>query len=309
MYLLIPVSYWLSLAVGVLATGFSVRIFIIQHDCGHGSFFKSKRANNLTGCACSLFTFIPYFYWRKQHALHHGSNGNLDKRGYGDMTVWTVKEYLQLSRFDRLKYRLYRNPFVFLILGPASFHLITNRLVRDWKFSTRGERLNVHLTNLVIAGMITGFGLWIGFGKVLMIIVPIFWMAGGAGIWLFYIQHQFEHTYWKRGAEWNYQNAALQGSSYFKLPRLLQYFTGNIGFHHVHHLKVNVPNYRLQQVFKTTPELQDVHTVTILSSIRSMFLSVWDEEKERLVSFRNVARSYGTSIHHGNTGGNRDGLK
>jgi acyl-lipid omega-6 desaturase (Delta-12 desaturase) len=289
MYLLINVSYWLTLGLGILAAGFMVRIFIIQHDCGHGSFFRSRKANNRVGRFCSFFTMVPYYYWRRQHALHHATSGNLDRRGFGDMNIYTVGEYLKLNRFERFKYRAYRNPLVFLLLGPLALFLITNRFVFDRVQTSQRERRNVWITDAAFVLTLVAFGLWIGFINTLLIAIPVLYMAGGAGIWLFYIQHQFEHTYWKRSAEWNFAYAAMQGSSYFKLPKVLQWFTGNIGFHHIHHLKDTVPNYRLPELYKEVPEFRDVYTVTLLSSLKTMFLSVWDEERERLVSFREIS--------------------
>jgi acyl-lipid omega-6 desaturase (Delta-12 desaturase) len=292
MYLSLAVSVWLTLGLGVLAGGFMVRIFIIQHDCGHGSFFRSRKANNRVGRFCSVLTMVPYYYWRRQHALHHASSGNLDHRGHGDMEIYTVDEYLKLSRRERFYYRAYRNPLVFLLLGPLVLLFIFNRLPLDRRQSTKAQRRNVHMTNLTMAGLFLALGFTIGFGHLLLIALPVLYVAGGAGIWLFYIQHQFEHTYWKRGAEWNAARAAMQGSSFYKLPRVLQWFTGNIGFHHIHHLRETIPNYRLPRLFREDPEFQDVYTVTVGSSLKTMFLSVWDEKQERLISFREMARRY-----------------
>jgi acyl-lipid omega-6 desaturase (Delta-12 desaturase) len=288
---LLPVSYPLVLALAVVAAGLLVRIFIIQHDCGHGSFFKSRKANDRMGYVCSLLTMVPYTYWKRQHQLHHATSGNLDRRGYGDMDICTVEEYRQLSPRERFRYRAYRNPLVFLLIGPLVMYLYQNRFPFDKAQSTRKQRRNVYLTDAVVAGALLAAGLGIGFWNLLLILGPVVYMAAGAGIWLFYIQHQFEHTYWKRGAEWNSRNAALQGSSFYRLPRVLQWFTGNIGFHHIHHLYDATPNYRLPQLARLHPEYQDVYTVTLWSSLKTAFLSVWDEEQERLVSFREIKRS------------------
>ncbi|MFC2150218.1 fatty acid desaturase, partial [Calditrichota bacterium] len=229
MYLSLSISYSLTLALSVLGAGFFVRIFIIQHDCGHGSFFKSNKTNHTLGLVCSMFTLIPYYYWRKQHAIHHATTGDLDRRGHGDITVHTIEEYLQLSKFDRLKYRLYRNPFILLVLGPIYFVLLDNRMVLDRKLTTSGERANVHLTNLMILGAYIAISYFAGWLEVLLIATPILWLASSVGIWLFYVQHQFDDTYWRRTPSWKLKDAALQGSSYLKLPRLIQWFTGNIG--------------------------------------------------------------------------------
>lgn len=292
MYALLPVSYPLVLLLSVIAAGFLVRIFVIQHDCGHGSFFRSRKSNDRLGQLCSLFTVVPYYYWRRQHALHHATSGNLDRRGHGDMDIYTVREYLQLSRWQRFRYRAYRSPLVFLLIGPPVLFLWVNRLAFDKEQSTQRQRRNVHTTNLTVAGLFLALGLWIGFGKLLLIAGPVLYIAGGAGIWLFYIQHQFEHTYWKHGAEWNSTLAAMQGSSFYKLPKVLQWFTGNIGFHHVHHLNESTPNYRLPQIYEQHPEYHDVYTVTLWSSLKTAFLSVWDEQQARLISFRELRIKY-----------------
>jgi omega-6 fatty acid desaturase (delta-12 desaturase) len=291
MYLAMPVSYGLVLLLSVVAGGFLIRIFIIQHDCGHGSFLKTRKANDRLGYVCSLFTMVAYHYWKREHALHHATSGNLDKRGYGDMDIYTVAEYLQLSRWQRFCYRAYRNPLVFLVFGPLVVFLYQNRIAFDKKQTTKRQRRNIRNTNLTAAALILTLGLWIGFGKLLLIGGPVLYIAYGAGIWLFYIQHQFEHTYWKRGAEWNSKHAALQGSSFYKLPKILQWFTGNIGFHHIHHLNESTPNYGLPQIYEHDPELQDIYTVTLWSSLKTAFLSVWDEQQERLISFRELRKS------------------
>ncbi len=291
MFLSLSVSYWITLALGILGGGFVVRIFIIQHDCGHGSFFMSRQWNNRVGRMCSLFTMIPYYYWRRQHALHHSTSGNLDHRGFGDVSTRTVAEYQRMTKFERFKYRAYRNPFVFLGLGPLALYLITNRFVFDKVQTSKRERRNVHVTNLTVAVMFLLLGLWIGFGKLFLIAAPVLYVAAAAGIWLFYIQHQFDPAYWKRQPEWDNTASAAEGSSYFKLPKVLQWFTGSIGFHHVHHLQERIPNYRLQQVYDETPELQHAYTLTIRTSLKTMFLGLWDEEHERLVSFREVGRA------------------
>ena len=279
-----------TLLLGVLAAGFMLRIFVIQHDCGHGSFFRSRKANNRVGRFCSLFTLVPYYYWRRQHALHHATSGNLDRRGYGDVALCTVGEYRSKSKWRRFTYRFYRHPLVFLVLGPAALFLITNRLAFDRKQSSKRDRRNVYVTDLTVGVIFLALGLWIGFGKLFMIAVPVAFMAGHSGIWLFYVQHQFEHAYWKREPEWNFFSSAMQGSSYLKLPKILQWFTGNIGYHHIHHLKETIPNYRLQQCYDETPDYHHVTVITLRSSIRTTFLSVWDEEQNRLISFRELAR-------------------
>jgi len=281
-----------TLLLSMLAGGFVLRIFIIQHDCGHGSFFESRRLNDLVGFLCSAVTLIPYLYWRKQHALHHASNGALDHRGHGDMDTITVREYLALSKWQRFKYRFYRNPFVFLLLGPIFFILVVNRCVLDRKKTTAKERRNVYITNAFVAIMFSLAFYALGFEPVLKIALPMFFFAAAGGIWLFYIQHQFEHTYWKWDDEWSYVAAAMQGSSFYKLPKLLQWLTGNIGFHHIHHLNPSVPNYNLELCHDQNPQFQKVVTITLWESLQTMFLSVWDETQNRLISFREL-RSLG----------------
>jgi omega-6 fatty acid desaturase (delta-12 desaturase) len=287
-YIALPISYWLTLAAAFTAGGFMVRVFIIQHDCGHYSFFKSPRVNDVTGWLMSLITLVPYLYWRKQHALHHVTTGNLDRRGHGYMTLYTIDEYKALSSLSRLQYRLYRNPFIFVLLGPIFLKLINDRTTRDKELPSEAEKLNVHITNLLIAALVAAGGIWIGFGSLFLILAPTYWFASAAGIWLFFVQHHFDPAYWKRNESWSLNEAALEGSTYLKLPKVLQWFTGNIGFHHIHHLKINVPNYRLQQAFEASPEYQKVHTLTLRSSLKTMFLSLWDEDHGRLISFREV---------------------
>lgn len=285
-------SYWITLGLSVLAAGFMVRVFIIQHDCGHGSFFFSRKLNERVGYFCSVFTMVPYYFWRRAHALHHASNGNLDRRGIGDMDIFTVDEYLALSKFDRLRYRFYRHPVVFLLFGPLALFFYMNRHCPNAKQYSKRDRRNVHMTNLTVVGMLALIGVLIGFRELLLIAGPVLFIASGLGIWLFYIQHQFEHTYWKPEAEWDFTRAAMQGSSFYKLPRLLQWFTGNIGYHHIHHLRPSIPNYELERCYKENPAFHDVYKVSLFASLKSMFLSVWDESEQRLISFRYLKRKY-----------------
>ena len=283
MYLSLGVSYWLTLLLSVPAGGLLTRIFILFHDCGHGSFFKSQRANNILGIICGLCVFTPYYQWRFEHAVHHATSGDLDRRGVGDIYTLTVREYLELSRWDRLKYRLYRSPVVMLGIGPWYTFLISQRFVNP--ISRRRERLSVYFSNLAIVVILLVMWATIGVPAYLMIQLPVAFFAGLGGIWMFYIQHQFEGTYWAEHEEWDYATAALRGSSYFKLPKVLQWFTGNIGFHHIHHLSSRIPNYALQRCMMENPEFMDVTTITLWSSIQSLRLNLWDENQRQLVSF------------------------
>ncbi len=292
MYYSLRISYWLTLALAVVNAGFVMRLFIIQHDCGHNSFFGSKKANNFLGSILGVLTLTPYHHWRGQHARHHANSGDLDFRGFGDVDTVTVNEYQAMSPWARFRYRFYRNPFVMFVLGPAFLFLISHRLPLNIKKSAKTERMSVHLTNLALALIVVGMGFWIGFKEFFMIQVPITMIAAIVGVYLFYVQHQFEDTYWRWHKHWDYKDAALQGCSYFKLPRVLQWFSGNIGFHHVHHLSPRIPNYMLEQAHKENPLFQNVETLTIRSSIKAIFLDLWDEQHNKLISFREYRRRY-----------------
>jgi omega-6 fatty acid desaturase (delta-12 desaturase) len=283
MYRSLEISYWLTLALAVPVAGLLVRIFIILHDCGHSSYFTSAKANDWVGTLCGFLTFTPYLQWRRHHAIHHASSGDLDRRGVGDVLTLTVKEYLALPWWKRLGYRLYRNPFVMLVLGSLFIFVIAHRFVSSK--SGRRERFNVHLTNLALLAMFLVLGWAIGFEAVLLVHVPLLVISCVAGVWMFYVQHQFEDTYWERHPEWQYALAALKGSSYYKLPRVLQWFTGNIGFHHIHHLSPKIPNYNLQKCMDENPVFHHVTVVTFWESLKTMSLKLWDEEQEKLVGF------------------------
>lgn len=292
MYLSLSYSYWATLGLSLLASGFTIRLFIIQHDCGHMSFFPSRKWNDRLGYFCSFFTVVPYYYWKRQHAMHHSTNGNLDHRGHGDLDVKTVKEYLELSKHDRLMYRIYRNPIAFILGGPIVLFFKINRFVSDPTQYSKRDKRNVWITDITIVAMFAIFMWWIGVGPFLKIFLPVLYVSSSAGIWLFYIQHQFEHTYWKPDQEWNFVRAAMQGSSYYELPKVIQWFTGNIGYHHIHHLTPGIPNYRLEQIYNENPEFRDVYKVTLKSSLKTAFLSVWDEHQQRLISFKELNAKY-----------------
>lgn len=283
MYVSLSYSYLLTLLLAFPAAGFIIRTFIIQHDCGHGSFFASSRANDFVGTICSFISVIPYHQWRHEHSIHHATSGNLSRRGIGDVNTITVKEYLARSRWEKFCYAAYRNPFVMFVLGPIYVFGIASRFVGP--NSGRREARSVYLTNLAILIQIVGWSMVIGWRSVALIYIPVFIISGGAGIWLFYVQHQFEQSYWRESSEWDYATSALHGSSYYKLPAILQWFTGNIGFHHIHHLSPRIPNYMLQRCHDETPLFRNVTTFGIIRSLRCASLRLWDEERRRMVGF------------------------
>jgi omega-6 fatty acid desaturase (delta-12 desaturase) len=284
MYRSTAISWWLTLPLAVMAAGLLVRIFIIFHDCGHGSFFKSRTANSVTGFFAGLLTFTPFYHWRWEHATHHGTSGDLDRRGSGDIWTLTVEEYLRSSRWRRFAYRLARNPIVLFLLAPLYVFIISQRFPSP--LAQPRERRSVHWMNAAILAMVVTLAVLMGVKQYLLIQLLVTAVSGGAGIWLFYVQHQFESVYWERGAAWNYTAAALQGSSFYKLPRILQWFSGNIGFHHIHHLNPRIPNYNLQRCHDAEPLFRQVKPLTLCASLRSLQLRLWDEARKTLVSFR-----------------------
>ncbi len=282
-YRSLAVSLWLTLPLVLLAGGFLVRVFIIFHDCSHGSFFKSPRANALLGSLMGVLCFTPFFRWRWEHSLHHASAGDLDRRGIGDVWTMTVQEYLAASRWKRFAYRLARNPVVLFVIAPLVLFLVIERLPTGKE--GKRERWSVYGTNVALALMVSAMSWAIGWKAYLLLQITAVMVAGSAGVWLFYVQHQFEGVYWERGGEWDYEKAALQGSSYYKLPRLLQWFSGNIGFHHIHHLSPRIPNYHLERCHRSEPLFQGVKPVTLLSSIKCLNFRLWDERTRRLVGY------------------------
>jgi len=285
MYASLRVSYWITLLLAVPTAFMLIRLFIIQHDCGHGSFFKSSRAADRIGGLLGILTLTPYTYWKRTHAMHHASSGNLDYRGFGDIDTLTVREYLAKTRSQRLKYRLYRHPLVLFVIGPSFHFMLMHRLPgiapREW----RRERNSILLTDAGLAAFIVGMGLIIGFKAFFLVHLPLMALSSSLGVWMFYVQHQFEPTYWEHDEDWSYDAAALEGSSHYALPRLLQWLTGNIGLHHVHHLNARIPNYRLQRVLDDVPELQNVTRITLWQSLRCASLALWDERTRTLVPF------------------------
>lgn len=283
MYLSLSVSWWLVVPLAILAGGFLVRAFIIFHDCGHGSFFKSSKANHIWGAITGVLTFTPYYHWRWEHSIHHSSSGDLDRRGTGDVWTLTVQEYLESSRWKRFAYRLNRNPIILFVIAPIILFVFWQRIPKP-KAGLR-ERLSVYWTNLglglIAAGLIWAFG-WKAYLIIQLIVLMV---AGSTGVWLFYVQHQFEGVYWERGENWDYATAALKGSSFYKLPKLLQWFSGNIGFHHIHHLSPRIPNYHLEKCHDAEPLFQTVKPVTLFASFKSFTFRLWDEQRRKLVGY------------------------
>jgi acyl-lipid omega-6 desaturase (Delta-12 desaturase) len=283
MYLALGVSYLLVLLISIPAAGFLVRTFIIFHDCSHGSFLPSKRANAWMGVVLGLLVYSPFLRWRHDHAIHHATSGDLDRRGGGDVRTLTVTEYNALPGRSRLGYRLFRNPLVMFGIGPIFALLIGPRLVaRD---ARPRMRRSVIWTNIALAVCVAGLCLLMGWKAFLLVQAPTVMLAGSAGIWLFYVQHQFEDAYWEGTSEWTYADAALRGSSYLKLPRMLQFFSGNIGLHHVHHLNARIPNYNLQRAHDESSIFDGVPVLTLRDGLHSVRLKLWDEDSGRLVTF------------------------
>jgi omega-6 fatty acid desaturase (delta-12 desaturase) len=289
MYLSLSYSYWITLALAIPTAGMMVRIFIIQHDCGHGSFFTSRKANDRLGMACGVLTLTPYYQWRKSHAVHHATAGNLTKRDIHDVYTMTVKEYDALPPLSKLRYRAYRNPITLFLIIPMTLFVVLYRF--PGPLSRRKERMSVIFNDVILLALVVALSLLIGFREFLLIQLPVVFLATTVGTWLFFVQHQFEDTYWAENDEWDYAAAALQGSSFYRLPKLLQWFTGNIGFHHIHHLSPRIPNYMLEACHKNNPELQDVPTLTLASSLKSVNLALWDEDTKKLVSYRQAKQN------------------
>lgn len=287
-YQSLEISYALTFLFCVIAAGFLVRIFIIFHDCCHYSFFKNRKANDIVGTITGVMTLFPYRQWQHDHSVHHATSSNLDKRGTGDIWMLTVDEYLEASTMTKIKYRLYRNPFVMFVLGPIYKFMIQNRFNR--KGARKKERLNTYLTNLLLVGLIVGLSYLLGWQSFLVIQGTIFMVSGAAGIWLFYVQHTFEDSYFEVDEHWEYVRAAVEGSSFYKLPKPLQWVTGNIGYHHVHHLSPRIPNYKLEEAHVSTPPLQNVPTVTLKTSIESLKFHLWDEENKNFIGFRELKK-------------------
>lgn len=287
-------GFWPAFALAVPAAALLVRLFMIQHDCGHGSFFRARWANNLVGRVLGVITLTPYAFWRRRHAVHHATSGNLDRRGTGDITTLTVREYLALPRWRRFMYRVYRHPLVLFGIGPSFLFLISHRIPTGNPFRGAARSwLSVLGTNAAIAALIVPVVLLVGVGPFVVAYTPVFLAAASIGVWLFYVQHQFDDVYWAPAQSWKFHDAAIEGCSFYDLPRVLHWVTANIGFHHIHHLSSKIPNYRLRDCFEQNAELRRAKRLTLISSLRCARLAVWDEERRELIAFRQIRRNTG----------------
>ncbi len=288
MYRSLEIGYWLTLLLAVPTAGFMVRIFIIFHDCCHGSFFKSIKANDRLGLALGVIVWTPFYQWKHSHAVHHATAGDLDRRGTGDVYTMTVEEYLAAPWYGKLGYRIMRNPLILLTIGSVIVFVLTHRF---WEGNAgKRERSSVIWTNIALAAVVAWLVIEIGWAAFVLVELPILFIACGAGVWLFYVQHNFDATYWARHSNWDFFLAGMEGSSFYKLPKVLQWFTGNIGFHHIHHLSPKIPNYKLEACHNENPAFQ-VKPLTIRRSLKSLMFRLWDE-KENTLAYWNVLKKY-----------------
>lgn len=284
----VPISYWLTLLLAIPTAGFMVRTFIIFHDCGHGSFFHSQKANDVLGIITGILTFTPYYRWRHDHAIHHATASDLDRRGVGDVKTWTVKEYLVAPWWKKIAYRIMRNPLLMFTVGSFLVFTVVERFPKPGY--AKRERESVWWTNFALAGLIGLLSWLLGWRTVLLVQVPVMFLGASAGVWLFYVQHNFDPTYWERHKKWEFVKAGFEGSSFYKLPAILQWFTGNIGFHHIHHLSPKIPSYRLSDCYRDNPILH-VSPMTLLASLSALRMRLYDEENRRMVGW-NILKRY-----------------
>ena len=282
MYRSLEVGYWLTLILAVPTGGFMVRCFIIFHDCCHGSFLRTMKANDRLGLVIGVLVFTPFYQWKHSHAIHHATAGDLDRRGIGDVYTMTVQEYLAAPWHKKVGYRIMRNPMILFTIGSFIVFTVTHRFFE--KSAGKRERSSVIWTNIAIASVIGWIMLEIGWAAFLLVEIPVLLIACGAGVWLFYVQHNFDPTYWERHQEWEFFNAGMDGSSFYKLPKVLQWFTGNIGFHHIHHLSPRIPNYKLEECHNENPMFQ-IEPLTLEHSLKSLFFRLWDEKEKMLVGW------------------------
>ncbi len=287
MYRSLEIGYWLTLLLAIPTAGFMVRVFIIFHDCTHGSFFKTIKANDRLGLMLGVLVFTPYYAWKHDHAIHHATAGDLDRRGVGDVLTLTVEEYIALPWLKKIGYRIMRNPLILFTVGSFIVFVLTHRF--SGSRSGKRERNSVVWTNIALIAALGWIYLQIGWQALLLVEVPVLLLATSAGVWLFYVQHNFDGTYWERHEKWQFFNAGVDGSSFYKLPAVLNWFTGNIGFHHIHHLSPKIPNYKLPECHEENP-IFHVQPLTFGKSLRSLFFRLWDEEQKMMVGFKAIKR-------------------
>lgn len=291
-YRSLEVSYWLTLLCAFFAALFAFRSFIIFHDCGHGSFFKSRKANDIVGIFTGIMLFTPYYAWRHSHAVHHATSGDLDRRGVGDIWTLTYEEYQQMPLWKRIGYRIYRNPFFIFVVGPTFDFAVLQRLPYINASDKAREKNSITYTNLALLAILIVMGLTIGLEAYILVQLPILAIASSLGVWFFYVQHQYENVYWERHEEWDYATAALYGSSFYKLPKLLQWFSGNIGFHHIHHLSPRIPNYKLEACHYENPIFTEIEPLTFGKSLKSVNIRLWDEDRHKMIGYRKADESH-----------------
>jgi len=284
-YLILEKSYLLSLLCSLIAAGFLVRIFTIQHDCGHGAIFKNRTMNDYLGRLSSVLTIVPYDEWKKYHAQHHATSGNLDKRGPGNINTLTVKEYLNLPRREQYFYRVYRHPAFIFLLAPILLFFILKRMPLDRSNLTSLEARGIWLTNLALFALVAALGYVLGYAELLLVHIPILVFTAWAGTWIFYVQHQFEDAYWEKGDNWNFDQASMQGSSYYKLPTPLRWLSNNICIHHIHHYQPSIPSHKVNQCFNEVEYFRQVKPLNMRESLKNANLSLWDETKNKMIRF------------------------